>query len=82
MSNGVTYFKSKDSISKKLGLLAPMLIQDFHFNVWSMDFIPGVPLCAGFNTIFILINCQNYISHYLFKYEGKLSIPKYTTLLF
>ena len=82
MSGCIVYLESKDSTSKKLSLLATMPILDCCFNVWSMDFILGLLLYAGFNNIYTY---TDKLSKFIclipcIKGAGKLSAPKYANM--
>lgn len=76
--------KSKDPTGQKPGLLSPMPVPEHRFDVWSMDFISGLPVCDGFNTIY---TCIDKLSKFVrlipcFKGEGELSAPECANLFF
>ena len=66
-----------------MGLLAPMPILERHL-MWSMDFILGLTLCTGLNTIYTCIKKLSKFVHVIsfFKGEGELSAPEYAILFF
>ena len=62
----------------------PMPIPEQCFDVWSMDFISGLPNRQGYNTIYICISkFSNFVRLILcFKGEGELSTLECAKLFF
>ena len=54
-----------------------MIIMECHFDLWSIDFILGLLLCAEFNTIHTCIDKLSKFKCLIpcFKGEGKLEPP-------
>ena len=61
-----------------------MPIPEQYFDVWSMDFIPELPSCQGYNTIYTCID--KFIKFVClipcFKGKGALSAPECANPLF
>ena len=61
-----------------------MPIPEQCFDVWSMDFISGLPSSQGYNTIYTCIDKFTKFVHLIpcFKGEGALSAPECANLFF
>ena len=61
-----------------------MLIPQQSFDVWSVDFISGLPSSQGYNTIYTCIDKFTNFVHLIpcFKGEGALSAPECANLFF
>ena len=59
-------------------------IPEHHFNVWSMDFISGLPFCTRFNITYTCINKLSRFIHFVhcFKVKGNFTSPKRANIFF
>ena len=76
--------KAKDCTSKQPGLLVPMPIPEQYFDVWSIDFISGLPCSQNYNTIYTCIDKFNrFVCLFpCFKSEGAVSAPECASIFF
>ena len=64
--------------------LAPLPVPESHFDMWTMDFVTGLPLDDGFNGLMVCIEKLTKLTHLIpcFVGKGALTVPKLLKLFF
>ena len=57
--------------------LAPLPVPESHFDMWTMDFVNGLPLDGGFNGLMVCLEKLTKLTRLIpsFAVEGSLTVP-------